>query len=229
MSTIKSFFNPELLNISFDQESLNDWTKLVIDMGLVKQLNLRDGKGSPIPYPYMNTTMQRVYSTLCPVSVELQEYNKTPIPLEILREISFTLREKQFTRIEIWYDDKTTDPIVVGCIGKWGFLSDIRDSNNEKVIFPTKQEAVDFGERHGGLIPYFYGTEKYLIAKWGEEDKPFEELRALAMERFVSDHKAKMQAEIKTLQSKYEMLEENAHLYLNGTISLSQATSISNW
>lgn len=228
METIEIFFNKELSDIAFNNEHLEEWTELAQELGMSNQLKLKKGTNSPVPYPFMNTSMERVFETLCPRKVEFKDYDKTPIPLDVMKQIAFTKREKHFARIEIWFDDKSPDPIVVGYMGQWGFLQDLKDDKGNKIYFDDYELAKGFGAEHG-TTPYFYGKDKYLIAKWGDERKEFSQLKEIARERFVEEHTAQMEKDIKTLQHKLKSIKENSYLYLNGSVTLAEATTTSKW
>jgi hypothetical protein len=228
METIEIFFNKELSDVAFNSENLQEWTEIAEELGMSNQLKLKKGTNSPIPYPFMNTSMQRVFETLCPRKVEFLEYDKTPIPLQVMKQIVFTKREQHFQKIEIWYDDKSPDPIVVGLTGKWGFYQDLKDDKGNKIYFDDYELAKVFGTENN-TTPYFYGKDQYLIAKWGDEKKDFPQLKELARERFMQENSAQMEKDIKTLQHKLNTITENSYLYFGGSISLSEATTTSKW
>ena len=61
METIEIFFNKELSEVAFHSENLQEWTEIAEELGMSNQLKLKKGTNSPIPYPFMNTSMQRVF------------------------------------------------------------------------------------------------------------------------------------------------------------------------
>jgi hypothetical protein len=228
METVEIYFNKELSDIAFNSEDLKEWTELAKELGMSNQLKLKTGKKSPIPYPYMNTTMERVFELLCPLKVEFRQYDKTPIPLEVMKQIAFTKREKHFAKIDVWYDDKSPDPIIVGYTGNWGFIQDLKDENGKNIYFDDEEKAKEYGSKFG-TSSYFRAKDQYLIAKWGDEKKEFSELKELARIRFIEEHTAQMEKDIKTLESKLKMIDSNSYLYLNGSVSLVEATKVSKW
>lgn len=230
---VEQFFNKELADISFEVEALDEWKSIASELGLENQLNLTKGKESPIPYPFMNECMTRVYSTLCPRKVNFKDYKVTPIPLEVLKQIAFSVRENHFSSIEIWYDDKSPDPIVVGTSGYYYVYdknySHIKGDNKKDLRFSTEKEAKDFQESNGHYGAGHASEGQYLIARWGDELRPFSELKSLAVERFIDNEGGEMQRQIKTLTEKLKLIRESAVSYMNANISMQEATSSSRW
>lgn len=230
---VELYFDKELSDITFDGDSLDEWKELSKELGMEKQLSLAKGKESPIPFPYMNTSMERVYGTLCPMIVDFKEYNKTPIPLEVMKQIAFCVKENHFNSIEIWSDDKQPDPLVVGKTGYWivydKSYSHIKDSNGDDLRFNTHKEVLKYKEDNNLYAVQFNEEAKYLVAKWGDVKRSFTELKEMAKERFVEKHGSKMKTEIETLTGKLKHLKDNATLYLLGEITESGATTTQNW
>jgi hypothetical protein len=230
---IELFFNKELADISFEVEALDDWKKTCEELGLESQLTLTKGKETPIPYPFMNTTMVRVYETLCPRKVHYKEYKSSTIPLEVLKQIAFSVKDKHFPKIEIWYDDKSPDPVVVGYQGYYYVYdksySHVRGDDGKDMRFFSEKEAEDYKKDHD-LYGYSFSEEaKFLIARWGDELRSFAELKKLAIERFVENEGGEMARQIKIMSEKLKCMKENATSYMNGNISMSQATGSSSF
>ena len=112
--TIQTFRNAELDNVILEIGDQDEWKQLAAEMGLDKQMEFVQQAKSPLPYPYMNQSMQNIFGTLCGTKTDVKDYSKTPMPLEVMRELAFCKTEKYFNTIRIWYDDKTPDPIAVG-------------------------------------------------------------------------------------------------------------------
>lgn len=113
---VQSFLVEETTELIYDNDKLQEWKQKCEELGLEGQLELASTDKSPMPFPLMNTVMQRVYETMCPAKVSYKTYKKTTIPLEVLSLIALSEREQYFTEIQIWYDDKSPDPIAVGRI-----------------------------------------------------------------------------------------------------------------
>lgn len=227
MTHVELFFDKDLADIVFEIESQDEWKELAGELDMDKQLQLIAGKDSPVPYPWMNTTMQRVFEELCPAKVDFRKYDKTPIPLEVMKQIAFSVREKHFQKIEIWYDDRTPDPVAVGYHGHWKeyqygkqLSAELKDKR-----FTTEAEVL----AAGGEDPRFVEDGKYLIAKWGDVKRPFEKLKEMAEKRFLEENSNKMQKDIKILQEKLKYLKENAKAYFSGEISKGKATTTNDW
>jgi hypothetical protein len=137
----------------------------------------------------MNQVSKRVYETLCPAKVDLIKYGKTPIPLEVLGLIQLSQREKYFSKIQIWYDDKSPDPLAVGVIP----------------------------DRNG----YTWNDELYLIARWGDVLRPFEELKEMAIKVFTNSKRIEITRSIAQAEQQLKTLEIDvqAHFDVQTTIS----------
>jgi hypothetical protein len=220
---VEIFFDKELSDITFEISALDEWKELVGELGMTKQLDLTKGKESPVPYPYMNIAMHRVFETLCPEKIDFKNYNKTPIPLEVIKQIAFSVKENHFDSIEIWYDDKSPDPVVVGTTCEYyGYNKD-----GNRVQRATKEELSSLIPKDSSI--YETDRNQYLIAKWGDVKRSFEELKSIAKERFMEIHASKMQQDIATLTTRLKNLDKGATLYLLGEVSLSKATTSSDW
>jgi hypothetical protein len=217
---VESFFNKELSDVAFEVEALDEWKSLATELGFEAQLSLAKGKESPIPYPFINEVMNRVYSTLCPRMVDFKKYNKSTIPLEIMKQIAYSVREKHFQKIEIWYDDKTPDPIVVGEHGVYA----IREKgtwSDGKADFETKElaeEAMARMENSDKLEVHYRKIADYLIGRWGDELLDFPSLKKRAIEVFVENEAGELKKEIATKTEKLKLINENAASYMNGNM-----------
>lgn len=115
---IQSFLVEETKELIYDSDKIQEWKQKCEELGLSEQLALAEPNKSPIPFEHMNTVSNRVYSTLCPQKIDYRKYNKTTIPLEVLSLIALAEKEQYFNEVEIWYDDKTPDPLAVGILKK---------------------------------------------------------------------------------------------------------------
>lgn len=111
---IQTFVIEENKELLYDNDKLQEWKEKCNALGLDKQLELVTKEASPIPFEHMNTVSKRVYETLCPAKVNYKQYNKTAIPIEVLGLIQLSINENYFKEVQIWYDDKAPDPLVVG-------------------------------------------------------------------------------------------------------------------
>lgn len=118
---VQSFIVEESKELIYDSDKIQEWKEKCEELGLSEQLKLAAPEKSPIPFECLNTVSLRVYETLCPMKENYKKYHKTTIPLEVLSLIALSEKENYFESIEIWYDDKTPDPIAVGYVkdGEW--------------------------------------------------------------------------------------------------------------
>jgi hypothetical protein len=225
---VQIFQNEELNDLMFEVDALQEWEELASELGLDAQLESVKGKESPNPYPYMNKGIYTIMESLCPTKVNFKKYDKTPIPLEVMKQLAFSVRDKHFNEIEIWYDDKTPDPCAVGITYRvYGYDSGynhLKDENDKTKYFTTKEECGKYAESVGFKISS-YGTDNrnsYLIARWSDVLRPFEELKSLAKERLIEKYGAEIKNELEEKQQALKKLTENVILFLNGEINEGQ-------
>ena len=116
---VQEFMIDEVKDIAENEGKATEWSELVEKLGLEGQRQLCSAAPtSPIPFPHMNKEMIRVYEVLCPSKMLIKDYNKTTIPTRVLEIAGLCFMKEYFGKIEIWYDDKAPDPIVVGCDGE---------------------------------------------------------------------------------------------------------------
>jgi len=218
------YFNQELADVCFEVDALEEWKQTCEELGMESQLLLTKGKDSPIPYPYINQIMFNVYDTICPTHVDYKKYNKTPVPLKILKQIAFSVKEHHFQRIEIWYNDKHPDPIVVG-VGGYYFLREesswtrLKDDNGKELKFANEEDAESYKKEMGIKNSIeFEESNKYLIARWGDELKSFDQLKEQAHKTLIESVAGILAREIKEKQVKLDAIKENVTCFLNGDI-----------
>lgn len=228
--TIQSFRNAELDNVILEIGDQDEWKQLAAQMGLDKQMEFVQSAKSPLPYPYMNQSMQNIFTTLCGTKVDFKAYSKTPIPLEVMRELAFCKNEKYFNEIKIWYDDKTPDPIAVGTSTRFAATyyktqeakdrGHYLDRESTPYDFTSKEQAKDYVETLGFVFNDTHTeTNQYLIARWADELRPIEELKSLALERLKDKYMSEWNKAIKELQSKINTASETLNLFLMGEVS----------
>jgi hypothetical protein len=225
---VQIYQNEELNDVLFQVESLDEWQQIAQELQMDKQLNFVNQATSPNPYPFITESMNRIFSTLCPTKVDFKAYDKTPIPLEVMKQIAFSVREKHFVDIQIWYDDKTPDPFVVGTTQEH-YVYDksynrLKNADNQEARFKSENEAREYCNLVGFDV---YGVGKtnvinYLIARWGDEIRPIPELKNLAKERLLEKYGSELKNEIEEKNQALKKINENTLLFLNGEISESQ-------
>ena len=212
---VENMFNKELLDVSFDIEALDEWKATAKELGMEGQLGLTKDDNSPIPYPFMNESMKRVYETLCPNKTHFIDYKNTTIPLDVLKQISFSVKEKHFNEIYIWADDKEPDPLAVGMTYQW--YNNARDAAGHYLYFSTKKEC----ENHPDNSNNAYRTNEkfYIIARWGDELRDYAELKKLAIKRTIENIGGELERAIAIKNEKLKLVKENSKSYINGNIS----------
>jgi|GEM_PF-2492088 len=116
INMVETFIIEDTKDLITDVAQLDEWKTKCEELGLENQLNLVGGEkdSSPIPFEHLNTSMLRMWSTLCPRNYSYREYDKTPIPLEVLSLIALCEKEKYFKHLRIWADDQAPDPVLIG-------------------------------------------------------------------------------------------------------------------
>lgn len=227
---VQSYKNAELENVIFNVEDQDEWKQIAADLGLDKQMEFVQSAKSPLPYPVINQSMKNIFETLCPKKVDFKSYDKTPIPLEVLKELSFCIKEGYFTEIKIWSDDKAPDPIAVGTTTRFSVSYYLTQADKDKgsyydrksteYQFTSKEQAKDWCETMGYIYnDYNTSSNEYLIARWADELRPMPELKKLALDRLKDKYMSEWTKAVKEIQSKINTAEETLNLFLMGEIS----------
>lgn len=177
---VQTFIVEESKDLIYDSDKISEWKNKCIELGLSEQLKLSEENKSPIPFENMNEVSKRVYETLCPAIVEYKKYGKTTIPLEVLGLIKLAEDEGYFDYIEIWYDDKSPDPLAVGVVK-------IND----------------------------WKRENFLMARWGDVLRPFNELMKMAIQRYKKKSTLDLKNKIAEASNKLENIDLNVERYFN--------------
>lgn len=221
-TVVETFLIEETQELIYDNDKLARWNKLVNELGLEGQSQIVKDDKSPIPFLHMKQSLVTTMETLCPMKVLVSAYNKTPIPVDIMELIGLSVKEQYFDRIEVWYDDKSPDPCVVGILAPFklyhytGVPKDLPQQ-----LFPNKAKCLEFIKN---LYPNFdetlsfgYETDKanYLIGKWADMKHSFAQLREMAKERFIRQETARCQQQIKYYQNQMSELSVEAENKFN--------------
>jgi len=153
-------------------------------------------------------SLQNVFEQLCPRKVSVFEYNITPIPVEILDLIALSKKESYFNKIEIWYDDKNPDPVCVGTTGYYyqPYWHDDRDRNLDGKEFVTEQEC----KNAGATRVYYNEKQHYLLGRWADVKHSFEELKQMAIDRYISEESNELTKTIRDCQRKLDDIKLTA-------------------
>lgn len=169
----------------YDGEALDEFNLLVSELGL-KCDNQINKEKSPIPYMLLDEATERAFKLLCPRVSKIEDF-QYEIPLEILRHIKLSKSENYFDELQIWSNTKDPDPFLIGFVYK---------------------NQVD---REKG---YSWNRSRYLIGRWGAENKSIEELISIARKIAETRIKTYAAAGIAKLKSWLECPEVWADNYI---------------
>lgn len=205
---VETFVIEETAELIYDNEKLDEWNRMIEELNLKGQSQIVKKDKSPIPFMHLKQSMVSVFETLCPRKVAVEDYDVTPIPVEILSLISLSKKENYFNKVEIWYDEKSPDPVCVGMVGEYYECDWYSDSNKslKNTTFSTHEEAKNAGAKHIS----FREKNKYLLGKWGDVKHSFKKLKEMATERYIAEQTFYYQKRIKESQYRLSSLEEEA-------------------
>ena len=212
-TVVETYLVEETVELIYDGEQLDRYNQLVAELG-IKTSGLQAKEKSPIPFLHMKETLVNTFETLCPAKRDLKDFDISPIPVEILELIALSNREKYFSNIQVWYDDKSPDPVVIGFSAAWYIDDEKGKKLQEYGPYVSKQDCQDAIDSNGlvGCKPYnySYASTKYLIGRWGDVKQSFKELRERAIARFVEEKGVELRQTIKNSQRDLDDLELNA-------------------
>jgi hypothetical protein len=214
-TVVETFIIEETQELIYDNEKLDKWNEMVKTLDLKGQTEIVKPDKSPIPFMNLKSSFINILETLCPVKVDVKKYNRTPIPVEILDLIGLSINEEYFTKIEIWYDDKAPDPVCVGILGYY-YISNANDllpDEYKENKFSTEEEARRIGESIGKEDVYYmdWNVQKYLLGKWGDVKRSFDELRELAEQRYRKEKEHNIKDTIK--RAERELLDLDSEIF----------------
>lgn len=157
---VKIYREPENVGLLLDENELAEYQQLAEELGIPEVKNNK----TPSVYQTLNNVQIRALDALCPAKLSLEAYNRSTIPVEVLRAIKFIKENEMFDFIKVWYDDKNPDPIIVG----------------EKYISETDREK-----------GYSWNTTKVLVARWGDCAYELPELIEMGKARLKEEFTAK--------------------------------------
>lgn len=216
-TVVETFVIEETAPLIYDNEQLDKWSAHVAALGLTGQTKIVKKDKSPIPFMHLKTSMMEVFSILCPRKVSIQNYDVTPIPVEILDLAALAIKEEHFNRIEIWYDEKSPDPACIGIASEfyvYGY-GGVPKSVVEKT-FPNRAAALaaihevcpDF--KSTDSFGWETNTRYYLLGKWADVKRSFKELKQMASERFMAEEGYRLKKAIKEAERDLSDLETKA-------------------
>lgn len=149
---VKIYREKENESLIINESELSEYNSLMAELGL------KESKTENVPNVYMclNFAMKKQLNAICPVSVNIENYTRSTIPLEVLKVYKFAKENSMFDGFEVWYDDISPDPMLMG----WSWMS---EEDKEK--------------------GYSWRKNIYLIARWGDCALEINELCALGFNR----------------------------------------------
>jgi hypothetical protein len=178
---VELYIIEETQELIYDNEKLDQWNNLVAELGLTGQAQVVKTDKSPIPFLWMNSALVKVFEELCPSKSKVEDYSKTPIPVEALSLVS--LSKKEGDKIEVWFNEKSPDPAIVG--------------------YKFTRGTSDW-ERN-------WYAEKYLLARWSDVKATLEELTTRAKNLFTLRRTNELKDSIKRQQRELEDVEIEAN------------------
>lgn len=188
---VETFLIEETADLIYDNEQLDKWNKHVEELGLEGQTQIIKKDKSPIPFMHLKKSYQNICEELCPRKVDVEKYDITPIPVEILDVIALSKKEDYFDKIQIWYDDKSPDPFAIGVVSSYVLHKKGTYTEIEGVKFINKKEAqsyVDENQLNDTVDIYDRSWEAkyYLLGKWADVKRSWKDLKEMATERYVA-------------------------------------------
>lgn len=181
---VKIYREPENVGLLFDDEQLEKYQSLALELGIPE---VKPDK-TPSVYQVLNTSQTRALEALCPATTELKNYSRSTIPVEVLQAIKFVVDNDMFDVIQVWFDDKNPDPMIIG-----------RKYNNDN-------------DRQKG---YSWTMTSTLIARWGDCAYELNELVEMGKKRLVEEKKEKAIDLLQKINSFLEYPEIHINKYLS--------------
>lgn len=219
MNTIvETFIIEETSALIYDNEKLDQWNDLVKELGLQGQTKIVKPEKSPIPFMHLKTGMVNILETLCPRKVDVKNYDVTPIPVEILDLIALSKREGYFNKVQIWYDEKSKDPACIGIkLDYYLYQEYVKGVPKEMCInYPSKEEAFKVAKQYmpeiteSKSIGWETNERYYLLGKWADVKRSFDELKEMAKKRFIEEQGNELRKKIKEAERALIDLETEA-------------------
>lgn len=214
---VETYIVQETSELIYDDDKLKEWNALTEGLGLEGQNSLTKSKDkSPIPFLPMNDRMEQIFKTLCPTECPVEEFQLMPIPLEILKLLELSKRERYFGEISIRYDEVDKEPVVIGWAPFIWIVNPAGSRCDEYGAFYSKEAAQEKIDAEGleGHAPnvYRYLSSPYLIGRWADVKENMEALCERAKARYIKTESAILREEIKLQQAELSALEDEADL-----------------
>lgn len=180
-TVVETFYVEETVNLIHDNDALAKWNEKVNELGLEGQKTVVKTDKSPIPFLWMNEALVSAFEVLCPSKTEMEKYDKTPIPLELLEVVSLCKREDYFDLVEVWFNEREKDPVIIG------YKYNLGSSES------------DWWRKSRG--------DKYLIGRWADVKASLDALVKRAKNLFFQSETLRLKQQIRDSQRHLEDLE----------------------
>lgn len=182
-TVVETYIIEETQELIYDNEKLDQWKNLVAELHLTGQTDVVKPEKSPIPFLWMNDSLQKTFEELCPRKIIVELYSKTPIPVEALSLVALSKNEGYFDKIEVWYNDKNPDPAIIG---------------------------YKYTRGEGDWEKNYY-AERYLLARWSDVKATLAELTDRAKKLFTLRRSNELKDSIKRYQRELEDIDIEAN------------------
>ena len=156
---VKIYREPENESLILNEGELAEYNAIALELGFTTQEKVEE-KNVPNVYISLNTAMEKQLKAVCPMKVDADKYNKSTIPLEVLKVYKFCKENNMFDGFHIWYNDVDPDPMLIG----WNWMSESDKKNN-----------------------YTWCINRFLIARWGDCALELSELLELGFEKMKQE------------------------------------------
>lgn len=156
---VKIYREKENEVLILDELQLAEYNELTAELGLQ---TLDESKEQKVPnvYSFLNSAMTKQLHAICPRHIDVKDYKKSTIPVEVLKVLKFAKDNQMYEGYEIWYNDIEPDPLLIG----WNYSTD------------TAREK-----------KYSWQKDRFLMARWGDCAMEIPELLQLGFDKLKQE------------------------------------------
>jgi len=170
---VKIYREKENEVLILDEGQLAEYHQLTAELGLHV---IDDSEKQKVPnvYTFLNSAMTKQIHAICPMHVDVVNYKKSTIPVEVLKVLKFAKDNNMYEGYEIWYNDVEPDPLLIG----WNYSNENARTNK-----------------------YNWVKDRFLMARWGDCAMEIPELLQLGFDKLKENLLDKAKSAISTCQS----------------------------
>jgi hypothetical protein len=170
---VKIYREKENEVLILDEGQLAEYHQLTAELGLHI---IDDSEKQKVPnvYTFLNSAMTKQIHAICPMHVDVVNYKKSTIPVEVLKVLKFAKDNNMYEGYEIWYNDVEPDPLLIG----WNYSNENARVNK-----------------------YNWVKDRFLMARWGDCAMEIPELLQLGFDKLKENLLDKAKSAISTCQS----------------------------